>query len=165
MCCIVALSARGEEFGSPQNSMTPCFQDGGHVQGQARTIKSTRLCTFMQKGGLFFPPDLWANTSIQHAMRARSEARFIKKRLGAASHVFRFGLQFVLHGVLWFELVESFILCFFGGVLFYTHYLRWSLFLSRFRIIILKERGATTGLHHGSEKLICARSLWGRGCR
>ena len=65
-----------------QNNMTPCFQDGGHVQGQARTIKSTRLCTFMQKGELFFPPDLWANTSIQHATRARSEARFIKNRLG-----------------------------------------------------------------------------------
>ena len=37
-----------------QNNMTPCFQDGGHVQGQARTMKSTRLCTFMQKGVRFF---------------------------------------------------------------------------------------------------------------
>ena len=148
-----------------QNNMTPRFHDGCHVQGQARTMKSTRLCTFMQKGVLFVPPDLWANTSIKHAMRARSEARFIKIRRGAASHGFRFGLQFALNGVLWFELVESFLLYVLGGVFFYPHYLRWSVFLSRFRIIILKERGATTGLHHGSEKLICARSLWGRGCR
>ena len=126
MFCIVALSASGEEFRSPrygyelqqgsapgnmhlQNNMTPCFQDGGHVQGQARTMRSTRLCTFMQKGVLYFPPDLWANTSIQHAMRARSDARFVKNRLGAALHVFRSGFQITLNGVLWFELVESFI--------------------------------------------------------
>ena len=26
-----------------QNNMTPCFQDGGHAQGQARAVKSIRL--------------------------------------------------------------------------------------------------------------------------
>ena len=68
---------------------------------------------------------------------------------------FEWSLVVRVGGVLYF--------IFLGGVLFYTHYLRWSLFLSRFRIIILKERGPATGFHHGSEKLICARSLWGRG--
>ena len=37
-----------------QNNMTPCFQDGGHVQGQARTMKSIRLCAFMQKREISF---------------------------------------------------------------------------------------------------------------
>ena len=59
-------------------------------------------------------------------------------------------------------------LCFLSGVFFYTHYLRWSLLLARFRIIILKAIGVAHGLHHGPQngpaKRICARSLWGRGC-
>ena len=59
------------------------------------------------------------------------------------------GFNFNWSGILWFKLVESFISYFFGGVFFYTHYLRWSLFLARFRIITLKERGppldSTTG--------------------
>ena len=145
-----------------QNNMTPCFQDGGHAQGQARTMKSIRLCVFMQKREISFSGPLGKH--LHSACDARP-IRLIKNRLGAASHVCRCGFQFILKGVLWLGLAESFILYFLGGVLSYTHYLRWSLFLSRFRIIILKERGATTGIHHGSEKLICARSLWGRGCR
>ena len=71
-------------------------------------------------------------------------------------------------GVLWFQSVESLISGFLGGILFYTHYLRWSLLLARFRIIILKAIGVAHGLHHrpqnGPAKRICARSLWGRGC-
>ena len=65
------------------------------------------------------------------------------KPLCTSSHceVPLWGFNFNWSGVLWFKLVESFILYFLGGVLFYTHYLRWSLFLARFRIIILKERG------------------------
>ena len=129
-----------------QNNMTPCFQDGGHVQGQARTMKSIRLCAFMQKREISFSGPLGKH--LHSACDARP-TRLIKNRLGAASHVFRCGFQFILNGVLWFELAESFILYFLGGVLFYTHYLRWSLFLARFRIIILKEGGqpldSTTG--------------------
>ena len=78
------------------------------------------------------------------------------------------GFSFNWSGVLWFQSVESLISGFLGGVLFYTHYLRWSLLLARFRIIILKAIGVAHGLHHGPQngpaKRICARSLWGRGC-
>ena len=53
-----------------QNNMTPCFQDGGHVQGQARTMKVFAFAHSC-KSVKFLSPDLWASTFIQHAMRAR----------------------------------------------------------------------------------------------
>ena len=76
------------------------------------------------------------------------------------------GFLFNWCGVLWFQLVGSFISDFLGGVLFSTHYLRWGLLLSRFRIIILKASGAAKGPHHrpqhGPEKIIVL-GVYGEG--
>ena len=85
-----------------QNNMTPCFQDGGHVQGQARTMKSIRLCVFMQKREISFSGPLGKHFhSACDARPIRGQVR--KKSAGGALHVFRFGFQFILNGALWFE--------------------------------------------------------------
>ena len=102
---------------------------------------------------------------------ARDDLAVDLKPLCTSSHceVPLWGFNFNWSGILWFKLVESFILYFLGGVLFYTHYLRWSLFLARFRIIILKEGGqpldSTTGHKpRATESNLCQESM-GKGVR
>ena len=112
--------------------------------GLHRVTGFLRLCSLRVK--LFFARQPWWN-SKGCGLDLAVDLKLL--RTSSDCGVPLWGFSFNWSGVLWFQSVESLISGFLGGVLFYTHYLRWSLLLARFRIIILKEGGqpldSTTG--------------------
>ena len=101
-----------------QNNMTPRFHDGCHVQGQARTMKSTRLCTFMQKG-IFF-----SSGPLGKHFHSACDARPIRGQVHTKSAGGSFARVplWVAIRVAWNPAVRV------GGVLYFMFF-RWSPFL------------------------------------
>ena len=117
----LCLTTRSSHYGyepqqrsAPGNThlqnMTPCFQDGGHVQGQAQTMKSIRLCAFMQKREISFSGPLGKHLhSACDARPIRGQAHkksaggsFARVPLWVSIH-FEWSLVVRVGGVLYFK--------------------------------------------------------------